>query len=160
MPKGNKPKYCWDTTTALAWLGEEESAPLADIALVVQEIDANEAILIMPATVYSEILEAEFTPEQLATFEAFLKRSNVHSVDLTPEIARRAAAIRQRGREEKPKRKLKTPDAQILATAIAYGADALHSLDRDLLQLNGHGTAERMTILKPIPMSRQRGLAY
>jgi predicted nucleic acid-binding protein len=160
MAKSKKPIYCWDSTTPIAWLKGEQSAPLADIDLVVQEVDADEAIMIIPATVYSEILEVNFEPDQLAAFDAFLNRANVLSVDLTPQIARRAAAIRERGLAERPKRKLKTPDAQIAATAIAYGANVLHSLDDDLLHLNGHDTVDGLAICRPIPFSGQRGIDY
>jgi predicted nucleic acid-binding protein len=158
MSKTERPLYCWDSTTFIAWLKEEESAPLGDIALVVREIDTKEANLLIPATVFSEILEAHLDSNQKDQLEAFLMRSNVVSADLTVPISRRAAAIRDRGLQENPKRKLKTPDAQILATALAHHADALHTLDPDLLKINGHPTAEGQAITRPIPASGQRGL--
>src|SRR5262245_48281805 len=129
MAKAKKPIYCWDTTTLLAWLKEEATAPLPDIALVVQEIDANEAILIISTTVYTEILEGELTDGVRDCLDKFLARSNVVIADLTKPIAQRAAQIRTRGHQETPKRKVKTPDAQMVATALALNADVLHSLD-------------------------------
>jgi len=158
MAKKQKPIYCWDTTTLLAWLKNEDSAPLADIALVVQEIDSGDATLVIPTTVYTELLEAALSTEQQAVLDAFLKRSNVISADLTVAIARRAADIRHRGHCETPKRKVRTPDSQMAATALALSAAALHTLDSDLLRLNNHPTAECLRITKPIPLSGQHGL--
>jgi predicted nucleic acid-binding protein len=158
MARAKKPLYCWDTTILLAWLKNESTAPLADIALVVSEIDSKEANLIIPATVYTELLDASLSEEERELLDRFLKRSNVLSIDLTIPIAKRAAAIRQRAHEESPRRKLKTPDAQIAATALAMSADVLHSLDPDLLHLDNHPTVERLRIYQPRPLSGQRGL--
>ena len=49
----NRPTYCWDANVFLAWLGEEATAPLADIDLVRGEIDKGEANLLVPVIAYS-----------------------------------------------------------------------------------------------------------
>jgi hypothetical protein len=36
--------YCWDTSVFFAWLKEEQCHPLADIALVVDEITKDRAL--------------------------------------------------------------------------------------------------------------------
>lgn len=77
------PTYCWDATVLLAWLDEEQTAPLHEIDTIVREIDRNEAILLVPVTAYSEVLEAKHTPEKMAQFKKFLERSNVVVADTT-----------------------------------------------------------------------------
>jgi hypothetical protein len=92
-----RPNYAWDSTVFLAWLGEEATAPLADIAAVVQEIDSGEANLIVSVTAYSEVLEAKHTEEQMGKFRRFLQRSNVVVVDQTVIVAEKAQQIRSKG---------------------------------------------------------------
>ncbi len=160
MAKSKKlPAYCWDTGTLLAWLLEEESAPLSDIAAVVKEVDAGSAALVLPASVFSEVLMARFNDEQKKVLAKFRQRSNVILADMTVPIAEEAGEIRSRAYAEIPPRKLKAPDAQIAATAIAYQVKELHALDRDLLQLDGHPTVNGLAIKLPRPVTtKQRGL--
>ena len=83
----------------------EECYPLDDIALVADEIDASRADLIMSAIVYSEILEAKHSKQQMKQFQMFLKRSNVIVVDVTIGMAQKAAEIRgkaAKAKETKP----------------------------------------------------------
>jgi predicted nucleic acid-binding protein len=156
-----KPIYCWDTTVFLAWLNEEQSAPLSDIEIVAKEIDTSEAVLIVPVTIISEILDSKLSGNQRAKLTAFLKRSNVVNADTTLNIARKAREIRDAGQAMKPKRNIKTPDATIIATAIIYGCDALHSLDdrgNGPLRLSGLPAVDGLKICKPISASGQKGL--
>lgn len=159
VPKASRtPKYCWDTTVFLAWIKEEASAPLEDIELVVDEIDRNAAVLVVSGIVQAEILEAELKPAQRAMLGQVLSRSNVVNADATVPIFQKAGEIRSRGHAEKPKRKIKTADATVIATAISYGVDALHTLDDKLLRLSGKPIIDGLKICKPMPLSGQRGL--
>lgn len=45
-------KYCWDTCVFIAWMAQEQDKPLADIEVVVEEINSGKAVLIVPVTVY------------------------------------------------------------------------------------------------------------
>lgn len=152
------PIYCWDSSTFVAWLYEEASAPLSDIELVVAEVDSGKAYLIVPAPVYSELFMDSLDDKQRDLLDGFLNRSNVVSVDLTIVISKKASSIRERARREQPKRNLKNPDAQIVATAILHKANVLHSLDKGLLKLNGHSTVDGLSIHKPGLLSGQKGL--
>ncbi len=148
-----KAVYCWDTTVFLAWLNEERGAPLADIEAVVREIDSNQAVLVVPVTIASEILDSKLSAAQKAKLSAFLHRSNVINADTTLNIARKAREIREAGLAMKPERKIKTPDATIIATAVIYGCDALHSLDdrgNGPLRLAGLPELRGLKICKPI----------
>lgn len=74
------------------------------------------------------------------------------AADTTVPIAQKASRIRSRGEEEG--RKIKTPDATIMATAILYEADVLHSLDPRLLNLSGKSIVdglERVNRLETTP---------
>lgn len=125
----NEPIYCWDTTVFLAWINDEAGAPLADIDLVARQIDAGDAVLVVPVTITSEILDSKLSGEQRAKLSAFLKRRSVINADTTLVIARKAREIRDAGLAMKPIRKIKTPDATIIATAVVYKCDSLHTLD-------------------------------
>lgn len=156
MSKAKRPKYCWDTSVFLAWIKAEEGSPLDDIELVADEIDGDKADLIVPVTIYTEVLEAKHTKKQIGQFQLFLKRSNVHSVDTTIGIAQKASDIRSRALKEG--RKLKTPDATVIATALIYGADVLHSLDPHILGLNGSAASEGLRICLPQLITGQKAL--
>lgn len=159
MPKRKQTVYSWDTTVFLAWINDEKDAPLGDIALVADEIDKNEAILVVSVLVVPEVFETKMTDQQKVLFNDFLKRSNVQLIDTTLPIAHKARAIRERGQADG--RKIKTPDATIMATAIVKGCDVLHSLDdrgNGPLRLNGSSIVDGLRITKPIPISGQRGI--
>ena len=156
MSKIRRAKYCWDTSVFLAWLKDEADAPLDDIALVADVIDDDKADLIIPVAVFSEILEAKHTKRQMRQLKQFSKRSNVLSVDTTIAIAQRASELRSSLLREG--RKLRTPDAQIAATAILYDVDMLHSLDPDLLKINGNPAGDGLMIVRPRLLSGQRAL--
>jgi predicted nucleic acid-binding protein len=152
----SKPNYSWDASVFLAWLSQEETAPLGDIELVVSEIDAEEATLVVSVTAYAEVLAAKHTDEQMTEFKKFLKRSNVVNADITQIIAERAGRIRSEGLAQG--RKIKTPDATYLATASIYKADVLHSLDKGMLALSGLDVVEGLKISLPLPLHGQKGL--
>jgi hypothetical protein len=149
----SKASYSWDATVFIAWLCEEPSAPLGDIDQVVGEIDSAQANLIVSVTAYSEVLAAKHTDEQMNQFRRFLKRSNVLVADNTVQIAEKAGEIRGKGLAEN--RKIKTPDATYLATAILFQADVLHSLDLGMLSLSGSPIVDGLRISSPKPASGQ-----
>lgn len=154
----NKPVYSWDSSVFIAWLTDDQTAPLTDIGNVIEEVENDRAVLVVSVTAYSEVLAAKHTPEQMVRFRDFLKRSNVTNVDNTIVIAEKAGAIRSAGLGLSPVRKIKTPDATFLATAILYKVDALHALDKPLLNLNGLPLAEGITICKPVLFGGQKTL--
>src|SRR5262245_24739625 len=124
----SKAKICWDSNVVIAWFREEKDKPLADIALVVERIDAGQINLILPVTVIAELLEGKFKPEQWARLQQWLKRSNILAAPTTTLIAEKAAMIRQLALESKEHRSIKTPDATIIATAILHQVRCLHTL--------------------------------
>lgn len=151
--------YCWDSNVLIAWVAEEAGAPLDDMQLVMNEIDAGTAALLVPVTAYSEVLEAKNTPEQMTKFRRFLERSNVVVADTTKAIAEKAGEVRSRGMQAKPKRDIKTPDATFIATAIIYRADAFHTLETSQLpKLSKTAIVDNLFICSPGPLSGHRSL--
>ena len=148
--------YCWDTSVFVAWIKNEEGAPLADIGLVTDELDKNQSNLLVPMPIVTEILEARHSPDQIAKFNAYLQRSNVILADTTYPIARKASDLRSAFLAQN--RKLKTPDAQVIATAIVYRANALHSLDPDILNVAGDPAIEGLRISRPMTIHGQRSV--
>jgi len=149
--------YCWDSNVLIAWVAEEAGAPLDDMQLVMNEIDVGTAALLVPVTAYSEVLEAKNTPEQMTKFRRFLERSNVVVADTTKAIAEKAGEIRSKGLAGKPKRKIETPDATFMATAIIYRADAFHTLEMSQLpQLSKTDVVDKLLICAPGPLSGHR----
>ena len=55
----SKAKYAWDATVFIAWFGEDNNAPLADVGVVVSGIDAGAAVLVVSVIAYAEVLEAK-----------------------------------------------------------------------------------------------------
>ena len=92
----------------------------------------------------------------MSRLDKFLLRSNVVRVDTTIPVAKKAAKIRDAGLQQR--RKIRTPDATILAVAILYKASVLHSLDADMLSLNGSAIVDGLAVTEPRLLSGVRPL--
>ena len=157
----NKPRYCWDTSVFLAWLNAEPTAPLADIERLVDDVHANRAIPITSVVTYTEMLRARHTAKQIKAFDDFLKRSNVVRVEVSFAIAQKAEEIRSKAItlfKKGQQRTIKTPDAQIIATAILQKANVLHSLEPQHCNLSGHSVVDGLLITLPRDLSGQKTL--
>jgi hypothetical protein len=123
---------------------------------------ASPIISIVPVVIYTEILSAKHTQKQQDAFNAFLLRSSIERVDGTFEIARKAEEVRSRGitsaKKASQQRKIKTPDATIIATAIVQRADALHSLEPKHHSLSGSPMVDGLKICLPVAFGGQKGL--
>lgn len=118
MPKIRPTVYCWDTSVILAWLCQDETQPLDDIDLVVREIDRSPkhgASLLFSVTTVTELLQIIPGTDATAMFERFCERRNVRVANIDMALAAKAAKIRNSALGTR--RKLKTPDAQVIATA-------------------------------------------
>ena len=104
--------------------------------------------MVLSATVCAEVLPNRSPPGVFTHFEDLLTGSNVVVEPVTEAIGRRAARIRDAGLSEPQMRKIKTPDALIVATALER-ADELHTTDYRLRQLSGHPTAGGLSIRLP-----------
>ena len=139
-------RVCWDSSVLVAVLNGEPSARRCGETL--EAVAAGRAELLFSAVVLAEVLRSRYTTEELALIDRAFDLPNVRIVDLDAGLARFAAAIRGECYAERPKRKLKTPDAIILATAVAHG-DVLYTGDRHLLNLAGRSFVGDLTIIEP-----------
>lgn len=146
----------------IAWLNREQSAPLADIDMLLDDFHAERAVLVVSATTYTELLRAKHSSDQVEAFDRFLLRPNIVRVDVSFEIAARAEGLRssaittaKRGQQ----RNIKTPDAQIIATAIIHHVDALHSMEPRHHAISGTKLVDGMRICLPRDLSGQLALS-
>lgn len=129
-------RICFDTN---AWISILENEPHADLASLGAWMDAatrGEATLLVPTIVATEAsVGKSATSTSIDQFEKVLLNPFVDVLDLTAVIAISAGKLRRQVLDTK--RKLRTPDAIVIASAILYGADFIISTDADVLRLNG-----------------------
>ena len=156
-----RPVYCWDTCVFLAHLKQESDKPLDDILAVANEIESDKAELIVSITTKMEILDVVEDESLAKALTKFLDRRNVMLVDVNPPVADIALQIRYKANKAKPNPKnVKVADAQIVATAIAYGADVLHTFDEKILKLDKSSIVDELSIRRPCLLSGQKLLRY
>lgn len=148
--------YSWDTCVFLAHFKQEQDKNLDDIAAVLDEILTGKADLVLSITIRMEILDVVESPQLRSDLTEFLKRSNIMVVNVDPPVADQVISIRYAAHNGDPSRNVKTPDAQIIATAMLYGADVLHSYDEKVLNLSGSDIVGGLKIVKPCLINGQR----
>jgi predicted nucleic acid-binding protein len=145
-----KPKYYWDACIFLAWLQDErpprrKPGEMEGLAEIVDEVERGDAVVVTSALTQTEVLSADFTEEQKTRFDRAFQRPSCVVVNVDQRIARLASEIRDRFRGEG--KRIQTPDAVHMASALIVGADALHTFDDKLLGLDGQ-------VLSATPVSR------
>lgn len=160
---GSRVVYCWDTCVFLALLRQETDKDIANLLAVAAEIETGQADLIISTIVLAELLELIADNTLAEQFNGFCRRPNVMLANVDPRIARKAARLRWLAKapdERNHIKKLHTPDAIILATAIIHEATALHTYDPDLLRFNVTDLANNIPILQPRMSSGQNVLGF
>ena len=109
---------------------------LSPTRAVADAVAAGDVELVLSTVVLAEIIIARSPPGVGPAVEALAVAPGVRLVDVDVTVARRASLSRGTGLAEEPSRKLRTPDALILATAVLH-ADVLHSNDGHLLAVGG-----------------------
>lgn len=140
------PTILWDTCVLISWIkGIPEDQEEIDAAEnVLRHEEKKLCRLIFSTLIYPEVRKTSEdmppdTDEILGQFFRDIARRPVIAVDTT--IARKAQEIRN-------KTKLETPDAVMVATAIVSGASALHTFDKEILQLSEKPEAQGIAITK------------
>ena len=164
--KTGRRKFYWDNTCWLAWLNGEgtETWPASvvqGIQDVVIEVEANRAILFASAIIRGEIFQGQLTQEQRDKFARLMRRHNVTEVNADAKIMNEASRIREYHANQPQKRRVSTPDATHLATALIYEADEFHTMDglkkggqnkRKLLALSGDVGGRKLDVVWPYPL--------
>ena len=154
----------WDTCVFLAWIKGESREDPQDEAGILQCVDEAKTggVLILTSDITRiEALDCCFeSEEQRQTFADFLKRPEVECRPVDNRVAALAHDIRdyyQMRVAENGGRRLRTPDAIHLATAIHYDASEMHTFDDgksdrkslSLLGLTGNVAGHALSICKP-----------
>ena len=135
---------CWDSAVLIYWIKKDQNR-IKNIRPVVECVKSGQYNLIASSLTYVEILETAMPDGAIDAVENFMENRDmlkVMAVDV--RIAKKAQAIRNISL--KNGRKISTPDAVHLATAIVSQADFFHTFDKRLLSLNGAGEAEGVAI--------------
>jgi predicted nucleic acid-binding protein len=130
-----KPKiFYWDACVYLAWLKNEEAIYGKDRMDAIQKILKDNfeknAVIITSTLTIVEVLSADLTSDQEELFHRSFRPSDHIRYDLDPPIALKARDFRRRCLDHPSGRKLATPDAIHLATAVICAADEFLTFDK------------------------------
>jgi predicted nucleic acid-binding protein len=128
MPIGRF-RYCWDSCVFISLLTGSGRTPeeMEKLRQMESLADIGAITIFTPATTLIEVLACKLTDQQEIAFGEVLQRSNILAVSVTMRIAERAREIRNHYRIAG--HEIAVPDAIHLATALIYGATALHTYD-------------------------------
>jgi len=118
-----------DTSVIIAFLSPHDAHHKGAIAALARKRTAD---LVLPATVYAEILVGPHRRGKAAVskVEAFVSDFGMQVESIDTDIARRAAILRSRHKG------LKLPDALVLATGDILGASAVLTADTSWSKLS------------------------
>jgi hypothetical protein len=122
-----------DASAVIAFLDPDDA--LHDAAVDALTEHQHDELLI-PTSAYAEILVAPHRrgAEAVAEVEAFLSDFSIHLEPLSPAVARAAAKLRSESR------RLRLPDALVLATAEELGAEVVLTGDDSWARISGRVT--------------------
>ncbi|MDW8352658.1 MAG: type II toxin-antitoxin system VapC family toxin [Anaerolineae bacterium] len=149
--------YYWDANIFIAWLTNEPrpADEIAGIEFQVREIDAHTAHLVTSVLTPTEVLAVGVTADKRDQLKRLFQREHCHLVDVTREVAEIAHDIRVTHLNQG--RKIKTPDAIQLATAISSGCPVFYTFDKGLPRtINANGKS--LVVEKPHPTQYPLGL--
>lgn len=137
---------CWDSAVFLELISGKNSKHPERIPLiqsVLSLLKKGEHHLLASTLVYVEVLAKHNPGSAISKFHRVMSNSKqVKTLSVDVGVAKKAQQIRNRvGR-------MKTPDAVHVATAIAGGAEVLHTFDGLLLALDGKKEVDRLPITR------------
>ncbi len=157
-----KPKFYWDTAPLIAWITNEKRAnpaEMAGLAEVVEMVERGSAVLMISVLWRAEVLDLHLTPAQRKRLDDTFDGRTFIEVSIDGRILDLASEIRTIQRASKKKdalKKITTPDAIHLATAIQFDATEFHTFDGaragnpgGLLTLDGNVGGHRLKICAP-----------
>jgi predicted nucleic acid-binding protein len=124
-----KPLWYWDTCVFLAWIKNEARAEseMDGIFEMSKAVDKGESLILTSVLTRIEVLESTLSNDQKEMFQRALRRPSIQSASCDMRVADKAHQIRDFYQLQG--KKLHTPDAIHLATAIIYGVDVLYTFD-------------------------------
>ena len=124
--------YYWDSSVFIEWFQGKNPEKVKLIREVVVDVNDKRAIIATSSITPGETLSGNLKKGSAEEMAKVYKLPSLQIITLTAGISILAADIRRKHK------KLKLPDAQHLATAIACHANELHTFDdSDLIPLSG-----------------------
>jgi predicted nucleic acid-binding protein len=146
-------RIAWDSCVFLAWFQGEKDKPLGDIEELLRDVAEGRLTLVVSAIVGAEVLDRAGQNPVRNLFREFTRRPNVVAADVDFRIAELAADIRERCVSAIARREMQTglraPDALIVATALTYRVDVLHTFDPVLLSMDRNRIVDGLRITEP-----------
>ena len=143
-----RPAVCWDTSALILWAEQEAAGGGTPVCGAAAMFLSGSARLVLSAVVLAEYVPARTPAPARVLLDRLFGDPATEFVPADAGLCRRASAARAAGLAERPARKLRTPDAIVLATAADCGA-VLFSTDDDLTNLDGRPTARGVRVRDP-----------
>jgi predicted nucleic acid-binding protein len=151
---GNPKLVYWDSSIFIAWITNEQRPDneMLGVQEVINQVAGKQIQLVTSVIAETEIFELGLTIENLEKIKQVLRNPNYCvQVNVDPMVARTARIIRELAKKE-ANRRIRTPDALHIATAMTVGCEAMHSFDdRHMLNLNGQHGISVQIIKPPLP---------
>jgi predicted nucleic acid-binding protein len=146
MPKN---KFLWESGIFITILTAERRSDeeLSGLREVMDIVDRGQATIVVSSSASGEVLNKNGDSTVRDRFHRRYQNPAFFRADTNDAIWQRVAMIREAA--ERDDRKVKTPDAVHIATAIEYKVDAMHTFDDKLLRLSGKPYVEGLIICKP-----------
>jgi predicted nucleic acid-binding protein len=153
--------YYWDACIYLAWLKNERAAygdtSINALARIAKDHFDRKVAIVTSTLTLIEVLSSSLTEEQETRFHHCFRPFDHVLYEVDPPIALKAREFRERCLKDKSGKKLATPDAIHLATAIICKADAFITFDDGgkskkhlgLLELNKDSRIDGLQITRP-----------
>ena len=141
--KKEKKLICWDTSVLISWIWADKSPDRTQaVRTVVQGFENEDYKLAVSTLLYVEVLESTMPGHAMEQFKKFMQnRQMIEIIAVDIRVAEKAQSIRN-----KIQKKIRTPDAIHIATAIISGAKLFHKFDKGLLRLSRKDEVEGLTI--------------
>ncbi len=93
------PKVCWDADVLITILKGDDPDRIVEELVALREavlaFDAGRLVVVVPTTIFGEVLEPIDDEELTARFDGVLKRSNVVVQPITAEVSLLAGRVRK-----------------------------------------------------------------
>jgi predicted nucleic acid-binding protein len=157
--RSGKPVYYWDSCLFIAWIADEIRGPgeMEGLAEAVAMVDTGKCFILTSVATVGEVLLSSLTTDAQEKFKSLSRNPAFTFADISFPISELASQIRDFYRGQQPQSmSVELPDAQHLATAIAYKeVDEFHTFDGDdLLRFNGNVAGFNLKICKPTAIQK------
>lgn len=158
-----KPWFYWDAAPLIAWIKDEkrdDPAEMDGLAGVIDLVERGKAVLMTSVLWRAEVLTSTLNEDQKRNLTKVFQSRYIRELSIDARVMDLAREIRDYQKNQQQKdviKKIRTPDAIHLASAIHYDAAEFHTFDGKkadgtngaLLTLNGNVAGHRLKICIP-----------